>query len=97
MAKRRTNRPVHYRQDVTIMVSVIIDGTEQEFDVLTDDLTAAVEEFVQTLVPKALKTNQFFSNRGPSGSRYFYPGEDIDRDGIHVRMADLGVPTVETD
>lgn len=96
--KRQTNKPVHYRQSVSLTFSVIVDGTEKQFNVMTDDLTDAIEEFARTLIPKALG-DRLVVHRGPSASQYYFPGEEVEArdEGIHVQMSALGVPIVGVD
>lgn len=96
---RQTNKPTHYRQSITLVVNVIVVGTEKQFNVLTDDLREAVEEYVLALLPGALLKGlvECTAQRGPSGSRYYHPSETLGEEGVHVPMASLGVPTVEVD
>lgn len=84
MAKTDT-RPAAFRQDVTLVVRVVVDGTMDEFLIDTDVLRSRIEAYVIEQLPPTIGPylKEVWAGRGPGGSEFFHPD----------RMA-LGVPPI---
>lgn len=87
-----TTRPPVYRQDVTLTLSVLVSGGEEDFDEDRGVVAERIERYVRALLPERIReaTKDLYAGRGPGGSRYYHPEEEERPTvGIRVTMARL--------
>lgn len=81
MYPTKTKRhPATHSQRVDITLVVAVEGTLGQYDMPVRDLQAQIETYVRGLLPENLRgaTIEVSAQRGPSGSRFFFPGQPIE-------------------
>lgn len=99
MAKTDT-RPAAFRQDVTLVVRVVVDGTMEEFGIDRAVMRSRIESYVIGLLSPKIGPwlKEAYAGRGPSQSDFFDPdrltgsfaGDGMPA-GLHVAFARLPV------
>lgn len=83
--------PSTFRQEVTITVTVLVEGKMAEFDMPVNDLQERIEQHVRGLLPESMmRAKEVYAGRGPSGSAFYRATEPIPAEVEHGLRVKIG-------